>query len=143
MIGRIVEVLEGDPVIASVAEGGLYDRDIRGTGFAATPVAFDTYGDPLPTLCIVPGPELPRVYDHQASYSRAIYALGIAPRTPAGRAAVATMLDRVVAIMHRWQDPVTGAVLQSGGRTGLLEDEDGVTDRLTLNAIGVHPVERW
>lgn len=143
MIDRMIDHLEADAILVALAEGGIHDRDIRAAGPGSTPGAYGDYGDVKPTLCLIPGPEMPRVFDHPASYVRSVHALAIGPRTDAGRRAIEAILDRTLIRLYRWHDPTTGAVIGNGGRTGRVEDVDGVMDRLTLTVTGMHPVENW
>lgn len=143
MIDRMIGHLGNDAMLVALAEGGIHNRDIRGAGPESTPGAFGTYGDIKPALCLIPGPEMPRVFDHPAGYVRSIYALAIGPRTDAGRRTIEALLDRTLICLYRWHDPETGAVVGNGGRTGRIEDEDGVMDRLTLTVTGMHPVTAW
>ena len=136
--------LAADPVIAGIVNGRITDRDIRRTGWERNSTYFDTDGFIRPSLMVDDAGDLRPPFGHTAEMLATVYVWGFAPRTTAGRTALDTLMARTQVLMHRWQDPDTGAMALPSGRLGQqTDDTDAVMDRVELSVSGVLAVNNF
>ena len=143
-VDAIVAALRVDPVMVTLATGGVHDHDIRRTGGT---FATSAYGDILPSV-IVDDQGGGRDAFSRASglFSDRVGLWFFAPMNRSGRVAIEAMTVRALAVLHRWQDPATGTVVMQGDRLGVQvtdSPDQSYMDRLTLKCQGVHDAVAW
>ena len=140
-IADIVAALGADTTIAAVAGSRVYDRDVRRVGWESVD-AFDADNDLLPLL-MVDDAGASRAAFGSPIEAGMVYVWAYAARTDAGRTAVATLMERVIAVMDGAQLGSPGPMVRWAGRLGLQDDDDAVFDRTTLQVAGVLATQRW
>lgn len=136
---EIADFLRADTELADTATGGIYDVDVRRTGWESAPDAFDEpYGDLKPLLMVDDAGAVKEPFGSPVD-AGTVYVWGMGPRTEQGRADVAAMLVRALVLLHRWQG-TDGTTLFRASRLGMQSDDDGVFDRIALKAASVPPV---
>ena len=140
----IAAALGADPAIAAIVGDRVTDHDIRRTGWEADPTYFDGDGVIRPALMVDDAGATRPAFGHTAETIGTVDVWAFAPRTTAGRTALATLTARVMVLMHRWQAPDTGALVLPSGRLGQQADDQGaVFDRVTLTVAGVLAVSTF
>ncbi len=69
-----------------------------------------------------------------------------APYSRPGRLAIEAITARILAVLHWWQDPVTGTGLSQGDRLGIQvtdAPDRSYMDQLTLRVVGITSGVAW
>lgn len=142
-IADIVAALSADATIAGVAGTRIYDRDVRRVGWESLiDEAFDEDGDLLPLLMVDDAGASRSAFGSPIE-AGLVYVWAYAARTDSGRAAIATLMERVLAVMDGLQLGSPGPMVRWAGRLGQQDDDDAVFDRTTLQVAGVLATQRW
>ena len=140
---RIVDALKPDGTIQFHCAQRVYPFDIRTAGPQARTGTTDENGYQLPTICV----------DDQGSLRNPLAPSGTAEGVVAiwilaereygaanGAEVIDALVDRIIAILHRWQDATTKTYLTFAGRLGQQYDPapgSGMLDRLDFKAASV------
>lgn len=137
-VDAITAALQGDVVITALATGGVHDRDLRRSN-ETLPV--DANGDVLPLLMVDDtGGGRDPFSRASGVFSDRVMIWIFAPMHRLGRLAIEAITDRVLTVLHGWQDPLTGTVVMQGDRLGVQTTDapdQSYMDRLTLKCQGV------
>lgn len=141
----IADLLRADPMIGPLAIGGVYDHEIRTTGYDALP-AITGPASTIRTFVIVDdggeyaSPFIPFMTPEQ------VIIRAFATRSTTGRKDVATIMERSRYLLDGWQDDETGTQVFFANRLGQQIDDalDGsVSDRMTCTLATVVASRRW
>jgi hypothetical protein len=143
LVKIVKERLEGDPHLAILFTGGIYDRPLMAAGgkpvYGATPQAFsDVYPTQVrPSLVIKNQPRGP-INGYAESH---IFEIWIhVPATEDGKAILAEGAERIRRRLNGWHYPVwngCGGVVSWAGQTGYRDDpvwQNSLVDTLTYQA---------
>lgn len=128
ILSAIKTVLEADATLLATATGGIYDFNETGrigVNRTNTPSAFDANGVIKPTILVRARALVPDfvLRDSSGQYSSARQTIEVYYYQDSGYSTIATLKDRVYALLHETQ--VTGAFLVSwAGGTGESFDYD-------------------
>lgn len=134
-VAAIVTALKADATIRSLTSNGvrIVDYDIRRSGWEKNSAFYDADGVILTSLMVDDTGSTRPAFGHTAEQVGSVYVWAFGPRTTLGRERVATLMDRVEIVMHRWQAPDTGAFVVPVFRLGQQADDvGGIFDRVHL-----------
>lgn len=140
---RVADVFKADAAMVAIAGDRVFDRDIRQAGTRAMTNVYDMNGFLLgPTVSVDDqgGPSNP--FGPSGAYDDRLAVWLFADGTPEGRAALDSVTQRVVVLLHRWQDPASKAFLTYANRLGQRDDpppDSGVIDQVTFRIGGIFP----
>lgn len=140
---RIADALRPDGTINFHCAQRVYPFDIRTAGPQARKDVVTDEGYQLPTICV----------DDQGAIRNPLAPVGTAEGTVAvwilaersyasadGAEVIDALVDRTIAVLHRWQDATTKTYLTFAGRLGQQYDPapgSGMLDRLDFKAASV------
>lgn len=140
----IVDALKADPVIATLAIGGIYDHDLRRSNDT---LPTDDFGDVIPYVAVDDaGGGRDPFSPASGSFSDRCFIWVFGPQNRPGRLAVEGLISRALIVLHRWQDPVTGTMVVQGDRLGVQATDapdQSYMDRLTLKVAGITSGVAW
>lgn len=145
-VAAIVTALKADATIRSLTSNGvrIVDHDIRRSGWEKDTTFFDEDGVIRTSLMVDDAGSTRPAFGHTAEVAGSVYVWAFGPRTTIGRERVATLMDRVQLVMHRWQVPDTGAFVVPVFRLGQQSDDvGGIVDRVTLQVSSVLAVSNF
>lgn len=134
---RVVTLLTNDATVATLATGGVYPEDIRLAGPAAYPLTREK-GFWRPTVCVDDAGGVAAPLGPSGSYADrlVVWVFG----ESSDRGVIDQLAQRVIALLHRWQDGTTRAFLVYGSRTGYQPDPapaTGALDSITFGVAGI------
>lgn len=142
----VADGLKADLVIASIAEGRVFDYDVRLVGWNKEPGTIDPVtGDLRPSVVVAGQDGIQSAFGIRKVMPGALIVYVFSAESTGGRMAVDQLGERVMAVMSGWQDPVTGAMIQVDSfPTGPRADGDGgYMERISLAVNRVVPAINW
>lgn len=132
---RVVTLLKADATVAGLASTRIYPEDIRAAGPDAHPEAWTATGYWQVTVCVDDAGGVAAPLGPSGSYANrlVVWIFGESSH----RASMETLANRIVALLHRWQDTTTKALLTYGSSTGYQPDPSPQTGALNSITFGV------
>lgn len=134
---RVVSMLTADAALTALATGGIHPEDIRLAGPQAYP-ATRQGGFWLPTVCVDDAGGVAAPLGPSGSYADrlVIWIFGESKH----RSTMDQIAQKVIALLHWWQDSTTKALMVYGSRTGYQPDPTpatGALDSITFGVSGI------
>ena len=140
MASHIATRLQADATVTSICADRVFGHDIRldgpnapdvedANGFLEPHIIVDDVGGLRPPL----GPT--------SAYQDRVSVYLVAESDATGRAAIETLATRCMALLHRWQEPTTKAVISYADRPGYIADPPpgtGAIFVLTFAVAGIY-----
>lgn len=139
---RIADVLKLDTVIATHCADRVYPFDIRQAGPQASATAEDASGFLYPTICVDDqgGARNAFAFSGTTEDTIAVWIMAERGYDGSGTGIIEAVANRVMVLMHGWQDGPTKTYLTYASRLGQQYDpapDTGVIDRVTFRAASV------
>lgn len=134
---RVVTELKADVTLAALVSTRIYPEDIRMAGPTAYP-ATRNGGFWLPTICVDDAGGVAAPLGPSGSYADrlVIWVFG----ESSARTTMDQIAQRVIALLHWWQDSTTKAITVYGSRVGYQPDpapQTGALDSITFGVSGI------